>query len=1814
MEEEPYVNGETPSLVMRAGSSSKECAKGASRFSSDGTTCQACYTGTCCSDYVRLKPNFEMSYQVTELTADQASNDDIVYNATACVSADCPCDHIVYTLEDDTNTFKIDPSTGVIRVLDSSRLKRQHYTVTVIAENKDDSDTNAVEMTLSIKSLVGEANDAYSNGNNNGYEHHISKRAAGDPPANVTFDLIKLAPHTNKTEMRVGQKISFELTITFPTGTTDMLVELFTPDNETIIMMLCGVKVKSKGKNIQLDGTEVPELHSIDNNLYIDRAVINLGNVTNSGLDTASEANNQIVINYDAVMLDTVPNNGSKFWVSAGAEYNDEADVWVGQASFICITDVETFSATPTINFTGPDQMSIGSSAVFRVDIYMPYPAVTLSFDAFAPLNTSNVMSICAVKGKDVAVNYDCGFDITSPTHTLHKEGNVKGNSRAHLEIGKAINKGMREAGNSDADNRLTLEFVAHLFEDDSFVGQDYWLGAALEIGTNQIWAGQLKITVIAKVPGSSTGVTFPVPSAVTEKTSENKPVIIEAVVEVPESSTNSYKLEVLGPLDGSQNPLLQVCSVRVSFAGNHLPCVDLELEAEYKIRKEGGTVVDSAILDLKRVTNVGQWSSINTTADSNMIKFQVLVKGTNISLTGAPHNVDLGLYVEDTRIQLRQVSIDVEAASPIADVANDSVPTMKMQYTSGGENVYVGSASKVALEITTARNVLLPVMDIEFIMPNDTASDGHSPITICRTEVISAGRNLPCATKSVINKAVQYAYKYVEGLSDRTIINLASLCNFEVTNDTAEDKLVLETVVQLHDHSSFSTNASQHWISAGVMFSEKMMWVGQLGLNALTTTGLEAVTPPYITYVNNGSAQTPVGYAAVYTLIIKTAPTDSAYYTVNVTTSDAKLSICSVRIIAKGYNLPCVKEDVKNVLSKDSPTGPNNKASLDMGIFSNVGTSTLISSPTFDDNTVMVEIVVQLSKDAADGGNHDFNILTTYGTQTNSQTVTVQATTSTAGINTTVNNASTISIGVLPITNTDNSSEINKGQAKRIFLDIFVPLSVTQELTAKVMAPIALKDVLQVRYMGLLEKGDNMPCLSHSQTTVDYVNRTLGTNSDFAIASIGLGFVCNIGLEKVDSMANRIRLEAVIRVLKNATVNPGDKITLSGSLNTNNQQIAIVQHDLTIVDSFTDILPENMTLSNDTAIKVNVTEDPLYMKINEEKTIPIQLIIPPFVTTIVKFDVDLPVNDSAVMTFKSIKVTGSGINLAGYGYSEELTITEKSTRNTSQIDKAYIDMGIVTNAGSTHRIDQQQYEDDIISMDLTVVMADSLANTNNSEHWISLGVKIGIYIVILEYKVVTMRDGTEKPCIEFTGEVDYSGSTTTQVVINGLLRHDNESTAESINMTALLLFPPFLQFSSLTNLNDSRIDCSETHDDNMMKLRCGAFYFTDVLAFTVTLQQHPTYKVPTTVQGINTVITLATAAKTHLRAVNTYNDQVDFSCNMNYVNHTVAVVQETATTCTVTSLLTGSGILDARISGSPDHYTGGEPVNGRIGGTGFSPFVRPGTLKQQRYFQVYIGNKASIQKIKVEAGSGVGFGSTVTKIKPAFSNDGYAWIEGAEITVPSVPSEVTVGDSVESRYIRIYIVDDSDSTKKLGVTFDLMGCLTSNDVASSDTDKGVYEEAITNTEWHRSGFLHDGSNLFVCDAAVDDGLKQACYKTADGDTWKRMDERLGCMIGHDPSKGEIYALGNDGVTYMSSEDNGNTWASVRKEKFDTAKATSTFKEPKKVKWEENPALQAANPDASLTDGNWGATAQGIHKNNGGGWDVKFNWASCCGK
>lgn len=68
------------------------------------------------------------------------------------------------------------------------------------------------------------------------------------------------------------------------------------------------------------------------------------------------------------------------------------------------------------------------------------------------------------------------------------------------LYLSLTVSVGSRDATNVQENNLVSVEFVAHLYNDPSFVGTNYMVGAAFEISPNQIWAGQMQVTATSEV------------------------------------------------------------------------------------------------------------------------------------------------------------------------------------------------------------------------------------------------------------------------------------------------------------------------------------------------------------------------------------------------------------------------------------------------------------------------------------------------------------------------------------------------------------------------------------------------------------------------------------------------------------------------------------------------------------------------------------------------------------------------------------------------------------------------------------------------------------------------------------------------------------------------------------------------------------------------------------------------------------------------------------------------------------------------------------------------------------------------------------------------------------------------------------------------------------------------------------------------------------------------------------------------------------------------------------------------------------------
>lgn len=67
-------------------------------------------------------------------------------------------------------------------------------------------------------------------------------------------------------------------------------------------------------------------------------------------------------------------------------------------------------------------------------------------------------------------------------------------------------------------------------------------------------------------------------------------------------------------------------------------------------------------------------------------------------------------------------------------------------------------------------------------------------------------------------------------------------------------------------------------------------------------------------------------------------------------------------------------------------------------------------------------------------------------------------------------------------------------------------------------------------------------------------------------------------------------------------------------------------------------------------------------------------------------------------------------------------------------------------------------------------------------------------------------------------------------------------------------------------------------------------------------------------------------------------------------------------------------------------------------------------------------------------------------------------------------------------------------------------------------------------------------------------------------------------MVGHEAGTNRVFAMANNGLTYMSSGDGGLTWASTRTSDVIKAQGLPTYKASINVPWSDDVGLVANSP------------------------------------
>ena len=92
----------------------------------------------------------------------------------------------------------------------------------------------------------------------------------------------------------------------------------------------------------------------------------------------------------------------------------------------------------------------------------------------------------------------------------------------------------------------------------------------------------------------------------------------------------------------------------------------------------------------------------------------------------------------------------------------NATAPSFTMSFYDSATNpqadeVSVLESTKVLIDMTTNRNVMYTKMDMEWLMPVDT---NNAYMHVCKAEIESAGKNLPCLTPEWTNTLIEYESK----------------------------------------------------------------------------------------------------------------------------------------------------------------------------------------------------------------------------------------------------------------------------------------------------------------------------------------------------------------------------------------------------------------------------------------------------------------------------------------------------------------------------------------------------------------------------------------------------------------------------------------------------------------------------------------------------------------------------------------------------------------------------------------------------------------------------------------------------------------------------------------------------------------------------------------------------------------------------------------------------------------------------------------------------------------------------------------------
>ncbi|CAF2076674.1 unnamed protein product [Rotaria magnacalcarata] len=1663
--------------------------------------------------------------------------------------------------------------------------------------------------------------------------------------ASVTVDYFVIGGCNSTFLTGVGDYCDHIVTMTIGSSngsnlSTDLSMEIMMPDNNTIVMQMSKPVITYVGRNFLNSATlyqSTITMTSQMNTSQFDDAQINFGIVTNDFLvapDNATESS--ITISFRSIVISS-PNyevNGASYWVTVGIEYSNISEIWIGQSLFNFTNSSNVTTGPFTISSINNSSLQIPQGSPFSLSVPINYNSTYASNFVFTITNNNPTqLGLCSVYIQSATSGFQhlptLAYEILQDLTTSLT------NNQISISLGQIVNTQFLNGSQAT----LFITAIGRVFKTDSissFVAGT--MTAQVSASTSTTVTKMYTIYTVPAIAASLLNGSLP---TITLSQQISTADIYQAfsftfTMTIPSGFSAPVVINLNGALNSS-TATLKSCAVIFQSAGENVAnanpqCVDQSISRFTYTSSFNSSVYNQLSYDYGVLSDMDIFStSVSPTTNTVVFNAVFQLLNTTQSVVWPAVAIMLG----NNTIWIGTAAVNVTTTS--YNTTNVTVPIFNLSYETNNTNNQSTTISGLTrlfyCDIYTKATGIYTPMSLR-ITTNETSIGSRIPAaSICLVEILYVGQNLRCLIPQFYNQdqssLITYSSRYSQRKNDTVDIQLGPLCNYaSVQTDDNLGRIRIGVYVKIETSLG---NGQSTYVGLDVDYASLNVWTGQIRFTANQTTSspnvvgtplffpLSSTTQPFninsLTVANYG-LKIPVASYGTYSSLSSSI----------INEPNQQTSICRVDLSPnRGTNVPC-SNDVSSAFTYNA-NGYSSLATTNLGMICNIASnsSTLNATLSLDSNTVIVQVFLLARPQTS----------STFGLTLSNLVPSGQA--ALASVTSTFNGSSISNFENISLTsslNTSNYQQLNDtnkstlvylGQDVLIRTEFVLGSNQTNQSCYSLLFQFSFTpsntDAAYFTNAFFISSGDNLMCMKVKPTLTLASGGSAIYNT---VMYVDLGTLCYYPIDPTNITASTLIIQANARVPVSTTVPVNSQLSINIAAFANNNQSSLNTSISWTVTNYT-VYTAFTVYPNDTVtVLTSTTNSTVQSGIRQLVTFQFQICLPVYAQGRLQILIaSIPMANSVTIDIISADILSAGINVGSF--MSEYILGNKyhwayssSVLGSSYQDTAYLDLGVVTNTGtSIMQNSSSNATDNSIFVQATGYLTDSpLAEANFTFH-IALTATYGTTNSSNSCSDVVLRNGTEQP-IMFVNRTDItSGNYGIGSIYSGIIRygHDNSSNAECINAGIIIYLPTWI---SLQSYNSTTLGVNYTTDNiSYVLFNLGVLLFNDVGSLTFTL-------------NIGTSAQMALAYQRYSSP--TITIPYEFMCmkrarsNVAYypASKVFAFTDIISLSTSVTSALSYSNLLNTldpcQFSSS---VTGSDASLVRT--TGWQTGYRSNKwmLSGSTYLQINFGNFTLINGIQLT-------------VPPAFApirflQLGYSWdgtsfamdrtiyfVNGSSSYVFSFSSQVLI------QSFRIYLMDvvqPSDLlTKTSGFILNITGTVNSTNVTIASICPSISSTLSPRTILvapSAQAGLSYSNDVYVCDEILT-RTSILCYVLLNGDlsataTWIVLNTTIANikLFAYDTveQRQSLYGYAQDGLSIMRSDDRGLTWSVTTFAEYSNMIAQCNANSKVCTMSESYPLMSGSPGYLQLQNGAvpWTASINGLWTLPSGG-NLAFDW------